>query len=166
MAITDRREAAVARGPQARTRRGMSALARREALAAYLFTAPFTLGFLFFTAIPMLFSIYMSFHEWDITTPPVWVGLANYAKLLVDDQLHTAIFNTLYFVVLSVPIGLSVSFGLALLLNQRVRGEGVWRTIFYLPAVVPIVATTGMKSSASSKSTACASLPASCRCLT
>lgn len=141
MAVTNNRDSAVARGLRPRARR-MSSLARREALAAYIFTAPFTLGFLLWTAFPMAFSIYMSFHQWDITRPPEWVGLDNYARLLTDPLFRIAVLNTLYFVAFSVPLGLAVSFGLALLLNQRVRGEGVWRTIFYLPAVVPAVATT------------------------
>ena len=140
MAVTSDRDAAVAHTrPGARGR--MSSLARREALAAYLFTAPFTIGFLIWTAFPMAFSIYLSFHEWDITSPPTWAGLENYARMLRDQVLHVAVFNTVY-MVLSVPLGLAVSFGLALLLNVRVRGEGVWRTLFYLPAVVPAVATT------------------------
>ncbi|KAB8145516.1 sugar ABC transporter permease [Chloroflexia bacterium SDU3-3] len=120
----------------------MSPLARREAIAAYLFTAPFSIGFVLFTLFPMLFSIYMSFHEWDIARPPEWVGLANYTTIFNDELFRTASFNTLYYVIFSVPLGLLMSFGLALILNQKVRGEGIWRTIFYLPSVVPLVATT------------------------
>jgi multiple sugar transport system permease protein len=141
MAVTNERDIAVARGRRGQARR-LSPLARREALAAYLFTAPFTIGFLLWTAFPMGFSIFMSFHEWDITAPPEWVGLSNYARMFIDPLLGIAVFNTLYYVLLSVPLGLAVSFGLALLLNQRVRGEGIWRTLFYLPAVVPAVAST------------------------
>lgn len=140
MALTNKRDLSVARP---RAARGMLAsLARREALAAYLFTAPFLLGFLIFTLFPMVFSIYMSFHEWDITRPPEPVGVENYARLLSDPQFRLAVGNTLYYVLVSVPLGLAASFGLALLLNQRVRGEGIWRTLFYLPSVVPAVATT------------------------
>jgi multiple sugar transport system permease protein len=132
--------AGVRRAPRRAGR--LSSLARREALAAYLFTAPFLLGFLLFTAFPMLFSIYISFHEWSTTSAPVWVGAENYVRVFNDKLVRTAAYNTVYYVVFSVPIGLSLSFGLALLLNQRVRGEGVWRTLFYLPSVVPAVATT------------------------
>jgi len=142
MALTNKREIAAVRSQRAGGWGGMSALRRREALAAYLFTAPFLLGFLIFTLFPMLFSIYMSFHEWNITTPPEPVGLENYARLLTDPQFQIAVGNTLYYVLLSVPLGLVTSFSLALLLNQRVRGEGIWRTLFYLPSVVPAVATT------------------------
>ncbi len=140
MALTNKRDLSVAR--QGAGRGLLSSLARREALAAYLFTAPFVLGFLIFTLFPMLFSIYMSFHEWDITRPPEPVGFENYGRLLSDPQFRIAVGNTLYYVLFSVPLGLAVSFGLALLLNQRVRGEGIWRTLFYLPSVVPAVATT------------------------
>lgn len=141
MAITKDRDVATRR-PQPALWHWRSSVAGREAVAAYLFTAPFSIGFLIFTAFPMVFSIYMSFHEWDIANPPVWVGLGNYTTLMGDELFRTAVFNTVYYVLLSVPLGMAVSFGLALLLNQRVRGEGIWRTIFYLPSVVPLVATT------------------------
>lgn len=147
MANTTGKRSAVAGGRRSRRTwlgawQRLSPNARNEARAAYLFTAPFTIGFLLLTAFPMLFSIYMSFNEWDITRPPDWVGAGNYVELLTDPQFRIAVFNTLYFVVLSVPTGLLVSLSLALLLNQRVRGEGIWRTLFYLPSVVPLVATT------------------------
>ncbi|HEY0605192.1 MAG TPA: sugar ABC transporter permease [Herpetosiphonaceae bacterium] len=143
MATINNRNAVTAAGTQQRRARPrMSALARREAIAAYLFTAPFAIGFLLFTAFPMLFSLYMSFHDWNITSPPVWVGTENYARIFDDPLVRTSAYNTLYYVLFSVPIGLALSFALAMLLNQRVRGEGIWRTLFYLPSVVPAVATT------------------------
>lgn len=142
MTVTDQRDAAAASRTAPRVRRPTSRLRRREAVAAYLFTSPFIIGFLIFTAFPMLFSIYMSFHEWDIARPPEWVGLGNYARMAEDELVAKAVFNTIFYVALSVPLGLSLSFGLALLLNMRLRGAGIWRTLFYLPAVVPVVATT------------------------
>lgn len=115
---------------------------RKEALAAYLFVSPFIIGFLVFTLFPMLFSIYMSFSEWDIARPPVWVGLQNYQAMFSDKVLGQAWYNTLFFVIFSVPLTLAFSFALALLLNRKMKAGGVWRTVFYLPAVMPAVATT------------------------
>jgi multiple sugar transport system permease protein len=139
MDATQAREIAAA--PQAQPRPFFT-LARREALAAYLFTAPFTLGFLLFIAYPMAFSIYLSFHDWNFIDAPVWAGLEHYIKVFTDPLVRIASYNSLYMTLIGVPLGLTISFALAILLNQRVRGEGVWRTLFYLPSVVPAVATT------------------------
>ncbi|WP_026370729.1 carbohydrate ABC transporter permease [Kallotenue papyrolyticum] len=135
-------ETAVQRAPTQHHGRRWSRLAQQEALAAYVFIAPFVLGLLIFTAFPMLFSLVISFHTWDLTRPPEWVGLENYRQVFRDPLVRIAAGNTILYVVFSVPLGLGLSFALALLLNQRVRGEGLWRTIFYIPSVVPLVATT------------------------
>ncbi len=122
--------------------RELKPMGRREALVAYLFVAPFILGLLIFIIFPMGFSLYMSFTSWDVARPPEWIGLENYAALAEDELVHTAVYNTFFFTVFSVPLGIGVALGLAMLLNQNVRGAGLWRTLFYMPSLVPAVATT------------------------
>ena len=105
------------------------------------FTSPFIVGFFVFTLYPLLASFYYSFTQYSILTPSRWIGLANYSNLFTrDDLFWTSLGNTLYFVSLSVPLGLLTSFGLALALNARVRGISIYRTIFFLPTLVPSVA--------------------------
>jgi multiple sugar transport system permease protein len=106
-----------------------------------LFTLPFTLGFLAFTLSPLLASLYYSFTRYAILTPPKWIGLANYVTLFTHDDLFwISLGNTLYFTALSVPVGLFTSFVLALALNAKVRGMSLYRTIYFLPTLVPSVA--------------------------
>ena len=114
----------------------------RETLEAYGFLAPWLIGFCVFTAGPMAMSVWMSFQKWDILTPPQYVGLANYQYALTRDPLFwKCLQNTAYYAFLSVPLGMTVALGLAVLLNQKVRGMAFFRTIFYLPSVVSGVAT-------------------------
>ncbi len=114
----------------------------RENLTGYGFIAPWLIGFLLFTSFPFLSSIYLSFTRYNIVTPPVWVGGQNYKMLLHDDpQFHTALWVTLRFAAVSVPLGIVCGVALALLLNQNVRGLSIYRTIFFLPSIVPTVAT-------------------------
>lgn len=125
----------------ARRPQKLSRLARREALAAYLFISPFLAGFLLFTIFPMAFSLFISTNEWDIARPPIWVGLGNYLAMARDQVFWKAVFNTAYFASFSVPLSLVASLALAALLNQQVKGTGIWRTIFYLPSLMPAVAS-------------------------
>jgi len=118
----------------------MSALARREAIDGYLFIAPWIIGFLVFTAGPMLASMALVFVDWDLLTPPQWAGLANVNKLLSDRLVGISLYNTAYYTFLSVPLRLTLALLVAILLNASVRGMAFWRTCFYLPAVVPAVA--------------------------
>jgi multiple sugar transport system permease protein len=114
----------------------------REALEGYAFIAPWALGFLFLVAGPMAVSVWMSFQRWSVLKPPVYVGLGNYRKIFTDDPLFwKCLGNTAYYAFFSVPLGITVALLLALLLNQRVRGLALFRTIFYLPSVVSGVAT-------------------------
>lgn len=116
-------------------------LARREMLWGYAFIAPWILGLLAFTAGPLLAVFYWSFTDYPILSAPVWVGLENYRRLfLEDDKFVTSIINTVIYVILRVPLHLTVAFALALLLNRAVRGIGVFRTAIYLPSMIPIVA--------------------------
>lgn len=114
----------------------------RNSLEGYLFIAPWLVGFLLLTAGPMLVSVWMSLQRWNILTPPHYVGMGNYRKLFTEDPLFwKSLGNTAYYAFFSVPLGMTVALLLALLLNQKVRGLALFRTIFYLPSVVSGVAT-------------------------
>lgn len=120
----------------------MSRLRRREALWFYLFASPWVIGFLVFLLGPMIASIYISMTNWDSFTTPTWVGLANYVRLLTGDPAFwKALWNTCYYAAISVPLGLVIGLWLANLLNKQVRARKVFRTLIYLPTLVPLVAT-------------------------
>ncbi len=105
-----------------------------------LFTLPGIIGLLGFTVYPVLASLYYSFCNYSVLKPPQWIGLGNYSVLMHDSQLGVALRNTAIFAAMSIPLGVATAFGLATLLNQRVRGMAFFRTIFYLPSVMPAVA--------------------------
>lgn len=126
----------------------LSAARRREAWEGYLFAAPWLLGFLLFTAGPMIVSVLMSLSAWDGITPVSrvrWVGVENYRTLFTSDpRFVKAMQNTLAYVLTAVPFGTLNALGMALLLNQEVRGQAIFRTLFYMPSVVSGVATSMM----------------------
>ncbi|MEU4286740.1 sugar ABC transporter permease [Kribbella sp. NPDC026596] len=120
----------------------MSGLRRREALWFYLFASPWIIGFVVFLLGPMLASVYISLTDWDSFTAPKWVGLDNYTRLLTEDPVFwKALWNTFYYAAISVPLGLVIGLWLANLLNKQVRARKVFRTLIYLPTLVPLVAT-------------------------
>lgn len=123
-------------------RRPMSAQARREEIYGWLFASPWILGFLLFTAGPMLASFYLGFTEYSIASPPKFVGLANYQKALSgqDNLFWPSLLRTFTYAGTIVPIGLAGSLLVAVLLNQNLRGTAVFRTLFFLPYLVPSVA--------------------------
>jgi multiple sugar transport system permease protein len=105
-----------------------------------LFCSPAILGLLAFTAYPVLASFYYSFCNYPMLKPPVWVGLANYKALLADPVFYNSLGNTLYYAVFATPLGIITAFLLALLLNQKVKGMALFRTMFFVPSIVPMVA--------------------------
>src|SRR3954464_13046639 len=110
---------------------------RQEGLVGYIFILPWIIGFLIFTAGPLLFSLGASFTNYNITSQMDFIGIRNYEKLLVDDQLFwTSLYNTLYYVAFSVPLTTIGAIFLSVLLNQNVPGIRFFRTIYYLPAVL------------------------------
>lgn len=115
-------------------------LRRAEARAAWLFISPWIIGFLIFTAVPMVVSLYLSFTEYDVLNPPKAVGLENYSKLLSDPRLATSLWNSFFYTALYVPLATAVALGLALLLTKVSRAAGFFRTAFYLPSLTPTVA--------------------------
>ena len=130
-------------GARARGRRRGLSMRTKEALQGYLFASPWLIGLFIFTLGPMLFSLYISFTHYDILSPPVWLGLANYHDLfLADPMFWTALWNTVFYTAFSVPLGLIGSLLLALLLNRPVRGIALFRAAYYIPTVVSTVPAT------------------------
>jgi multiple sugar transport system permease protein len=124
-----------------RTRRRTHNYHAREIGAAMLFASPWMLGLAVFVGGPILFSIVLSFTRYDVLTPARYVGLGNYRDVLLDPLFYKSIGNTA-FMLLRVPLMMAVSLGIALLLNRAVRGIGFYRTAFYMPAIVPMVAAS------------------------
>jgi multiple sugar transport system permease protein len=112
----------------------------RKQWSAYLFLAPVLLLFSVFTVFSVGYAFYLSFHEWNILEPEKpYVGLQNYSRLIDDDRFHQAVVNTLYYVAGSVPLTMGIGLLVALLLNTKIRARGVFRALFYLPVLTPLV---------------------------
>jgi multiple sugar transport system permease protein len=114
---------------------------RHEALWAYVFLAPFILGFLIWQAVPVFLSLAYSFTDYDIFRPPVWAGLKNYQTMLADELFWVSLVNTAIYTLLAVSIFVSFSLGTALLLNVKARGIALFRLATYFPSQMPIVAS-------------------------
>jgi len=121
--------------------RGLQALGvKREAANGYALVLPWILGLLIWSLYPFVYSFYLSFTEYNIFQPPKWIGIENYVSMFKDRDFWPALRLTLLYGALNVPLGLAGALGVALLLNRAVRGIGVWRTVYYLPAVLPAAA--------------------------
>jgi multiple sugar transport system permease protein len=119
----------------------MLTMRQRESIAGWLWASPWILGFLIFTIGPMVASMYFSFTEYPLISPPRWIGLSNYRFMLQEDKsIGQALKVTTVYAVVSIPLNLGLGFLLAILLNQPIKGVTIWRTIYYLPAVVSGVA--------------------------
>lgn len=113
----------------------------RKALVAYAFIAPWFIGFIVFTGGPIIASFGLSFFKWNIITPPRYIGLDNYIRMFTEDEwFRISIGVTIKYLLLYIPLSQGLALLLALLLNQKVKLLGFWRTTFYLPAVVSGVA--------------------------
>src|SRR5919204_385971 len=145
MSDTPAAGAAVPAAPRpaiARRRAKKKATWRRRRLVL-LFMSPWILGFSVFFGYPLVFSAYLSFTHYDLLSAPRWIGTANYRYLFEQDQqIWPAVKNTLWMIGVSVPLNVLFAFGIALLLARARTGVGVFRTIFYLPALAPPVAAT------------------------
>ena len=115
-------------------------LARREALWAYAFIAPWTIGFIIFTVGPMLASLFFSFTDYNIIDAPRWIGLTNYINLFHDDLFWHSLGITFKFAAIALPLGLVFSYLIAVLLNSKISGINIWRTVYFLPSVIAGVA--------------------------
>jgi len=117
--------------------------ARAEALTAYLFISPYLLVTLIFTLGVLLFAVYISFTKFDLYTAPQWVGLENYAKALaLEGDFVRSLVNVLWYVIIVVPTQTALALALATLINVKVRGSQVFRTLFYAPSVTSSVVIT------------------------
>ena len=112
----------------------------REHLEGYLFISPWILGMVLFALGPILASFGLAFTRWNLFTEPEYVGWANFQKLAHDPLFYKSVFNTIYYTVFAVPLGLVLALGLAMLVNHRLRGVNFFRTAFFLPNVVAGIA--------------------------
>ena len=123
--------------------RQLSPRERRTFFQGLLFVSPWLIGFLALTVYPLVFSFYISLTRYDLIRPPVFIGLANYQELFFDDPVFwQVVFNTLYYVIFSVPLSLIFAFCVANLLNSdKIVGRSFFRAVMYIPAIVPAICT-------------------------
>ena len=115
----------------------MTSAERKEAISAYLFLAPFLIWMVFLMGGPILAAFFLSFCKWEILNPIQFVGFDNYKTMFFDDpRFWRSMFNTAYFTLLSVPVGMVLSIIVSILMNQKVKGIAVYRTLYYLPSVI------------------------------
>ncbi len=111
-------------------------LARREALWFWFFIGPWVIGFILFRGVPILASAVLSFTQYNVASPPQWVGVQNYTDLLHDAVFYKSLKVSALYTLFSVPLGLIFSLSLAMLLNQKVPFVGFFRTAYYMPALI------------------------------
>lgn len=132
-------------------RRQYRGMEKKRAMDGVLYVLPWILGLAILGVGPLIFSLVMAFTRYDVINPPEWIGLGNWARIfgfhrtpdgLVanDPQIWHSLWNTFYMTVIGVPVGMVVSFAIALLLNTKVRGMRLYRTLYYVPVIVPAVA--------------------------
>ncbi|MFN3980615.1 MAG: carbohydrate ABC transporter permease [Caldilinea sp.] len=130
---------ATANAPRAR---GMSKVERRNQLMGMLFISPWLIGFLLFALFPLIASLYYSMTNYDFIRQPQFIGLTNYVRLFtIDPDFWTVMYNTLYYVGFGVPLGVAVAFLIANLLNSNIKGRTLFRSVIYIPSIVPAVCT-------------------------
>lgn len=123
-------------------RRGMTKTEKRNQLMGVLFISPWLIGFLLFALFPLIASLYYSMTNYDFIRDPQFIGLANYVRLFtIDPDFWTVMYNTVYYVGFGVPLGIAVAFLIANLLNSNIRGRTLFRSIIYIPSIVPAVCT-------------------------
>ena len=115
---------------------------KKEAFWFYLLVLPWLFGFVTLTFGPMIYSIFLSLTNWDLFTEPEFVGLDNYIKLFTRDAIFwKTIYNTLYYAFISVPLSMVFSLFIVYFLNRPIKGSALYRTLYYIPATVPAVAS-------------------------
>jgi multiple sugar transport system permease protein len=119
---------------------GISSPQRRNLLMGLLFISPALIGLTLFTIWPMIQSLYYSFTNYNILRPPFWIGWENYEDLFQDRIFWIGLSNTLIMVAVALPLHLIFNLGMAFLLNSKIRGQAIYRTIFYIPSITPVVA--------------------------
>ena len=123
---------------------GKSRAAKREALAGYLMAGPWIVGFLLLTAGPILASILLAFSDYDVLHAPRFTGLSNFQTLFTDDRelMAKAFGNAAYLAVIGIPLGMATGLAIAMLLNMKMKGMNWYRTAFYIPSIVPGIASS------------------------
>ena len=109
---------------------------RRINLAGLAFISPWLFGLIFFTSIPMLYSLYLSFCDYDVLSAPVFVGVKNFATMLSDSTFWTSLGVTFKYVFILVPLRLAAALGVAMILAKKHRGIGIYRTVYYIPSLL------------------------------
>lgn len=112
----------------------------KRGLVAYSFILPNFIGFTLFTLIPVIFAFILSFLNWDGANDITWAGLDNFKRLFTDSTFKIALWNTVYYSILTVPLTLVAALGIAVLLNKKIAGRNIFRTIFFFPYVASLVA--------------------------
>src|ERR671935_1411197 len=141
MGVVDAPAWTAAATPERRRARRRATWRRRRLVL--LLMSPWIVGFTAFFGYPLVMSAYLSFTHYDLLSSPRWVGFANYRYLFTTDQtVWPAVKNTLWFIAIAVPLQVLFALGIALMLARARRGIGIFRTIFYLPALAPPVAAT------------------------
>ena len=108
-----------------------------EILTPYFFLSPWVIGLLIFSVWPIVLSLYLSFTHYDLLQAPKWIGLQNYKNIFTNDQLfYTSLEVTFSYILMSVPIRLIAALAVALLLNQKIKGIGIYRAIYYIPSLI------------------------------
>ncbi len=113
----------------------------RQAFWAWIFLMPGLIYFAVFLILPLLASVYISFTDWDVLTPPKWVGIANYVELLQNSVIQRSILNTLYYAAVTIPVTIALGLSIALALNRAFWGRTFFRVTYYLPVVISAAAT-------------------------
>jgi multiple sugar transport system permease protein len=122
------------------SRKGLSKGETRSLITGLLFVSPWLIGFLIWTLYPLLSSIFYSFTRYDLVRPPIWIGFDNFKEIFTDDpRFWTVVYNTFFYVGISVPLGVVVAFLMASLLNTKLVLRSTFRAIFYIPSIVPAV---------------------------
>lgn len=124
--------------------RPLTRLALLEERTAYLFLLPWILGFLILLVFPILASVFLSLTKWNLLSPPVWVGLENYQEMLRDSDFYKSMGVTLKYLALSIPIYTVAALGLSLLLNQKLKGIYIFRSVMFMPSVIAATAVAVM----------------------
>jgi multiple sugar transport system permease protein len=116
-------------------------LKKQENFIGYLFASPWITGLILLGIFPILMSLFISFTNYNMISDPKFIGFENYRILFTNDNLFwQSLGNTVYHVIIAVPLGIVVGLSLAFLLNNKIKGMGIYRTLFYLPNVVSVVA--------------------------
>ncbi len=123
-----------------KTRIKISGITRREARAGIVLVAPAILLFIFLRLFPTFYAFYLSFSQFNMVSAPKWVGVANYTKMLTDSGFIVSLKNTLVYTFSNVLISAAIALGFALLLNQKTKGVGVFRSIYYIPQITSWIA--------------------------